>query len=586
DDDDDDDDDNLLFPTTEPIMPLIPFDLFPTCPFGCQCYLRVVHCSDLGLTSIPRNIPPDTRMIDLQNNKIKEVKEKDLQGLTSLYALALNNNKIYKIHPKAFESTKRLRRLYLSHNQLTEIPTNLPRTLAELRIHANKVKKIPKDVFKGMKSLHVLEMSANPLNNEGIEPGAFEGVNIYHIRIAEAKLTSIPKGLPSSLLELHLDDNKITGIELEDFNRYKDLQRLGLGNNKIKDVENGSFANIPSIREIHLEKNKLKKVPPGLPELKYLQVVFLHSNHIAKLGVNDFCPTGRRKKKALYSGISLFNNPVKECFCPPAFPLSMYCDHRKLKTIPNIPSHVQQLYLQNNDIEAVPAGPFTNVTFVREINLSYNKIKFHRIDHGVFAKLSNLVQLHLQHNELEEFPFPLPSSLERLLLGFNKISQLPGTALEGLPNITMLDLCNNLLDDSALKGKPFANMKNLVQLNLCNNKLETMPPDLPSSLMHLSLENNSISYIPENYFNRLPKIIALRMSHNNLQNIPRNTFNLPNLLELNLGHNKLKQVFYIPRSLQHLYIENNDIEKEYQEAEDNHETHDHGTEEDDEAEDN
>ncbi|NXD72612.1 ASPN protein, partial [Eolophus roseicapillus] len=224
-DDDDDDDNNSLFPTTEPIIPLIPFDLFPVCPFGCQCYVRVVHCSDLGLTSIPRNIPPDTRMIDLQNNKIKEVKENDLQGLTSLYALALNNNKITKIHPKAFQPTKKLRRLYLSHNQLTEIPTNLPNTLAELRIHANKVKKIPKDAFKGMKSLHVLEMSANPLNNDGIEPGAFEGVNIYHIRIAEAKLTSIPKGLPSSLLELHLDDNKITAIEIEDFNRYKDLQR-------------------------------------------------------------------------------------------------------------------------------------------------------------------------------------------------------------------------------------------------------------------------------------------------------------------------------------------------------------------------
>lgn len=46
--DDDDDDDNSLFPTTEPIIPLMPFDLFPTCPFGCQCYMRVVHCSDLG----------------------------------------------------------------------------------------------------------------------------------------------------------------------------------------------------------------------------------------------------------------------------------------------------------------------------------------------------------------------------------------------------------------------------------------------------------------------------------------------------------------------------------------------------------
>ncbi|NXG75203.1 OMD protein, partial [Baryphthengus martii] len=251
---------------------------------------------------------------------------------------------------------------------------------------------------------------------------------------------------------------------------------------------------------------------------------------------------------------------ARECFCPPAFPLSMYCDHRKLKTIPNIPSHVQQLYLQNNNIEAVPAGPFVNVTFLREINFSHNKIKFHMIDHGIFAKFSSLVQLHLQHNELEEFPFPLPSSLERLLLGFNKISRLAGNALEGLPNITMLDLCNNLLDDSVLKEKPFSNLKNLMQLNLCNNRLQAMPPDLPSSLMYLSLENNSISYIPENYFNRLPKIIALRMSHNNLQNIPRNTFNLPNLIELNLGHNKLKQVFYIPRSLQHLYIEDNDIE--------------------------
>uniref|UniRef100_A0A8D0L2X7 Asporin n=1 Tax=Sphenodon punctatus TaxID=8508 RepID=A0A8D0L2X7_SPHPU len=194
DDDDDDDDDNSLFPTRTPVTPLIPFDIFPVCPFGCQCYMRVVHCSDLGLTSVPKNIPPDTRMIDLQNNKIKEVKENDLQGLTSLYALALNNNKISKIHPKAFQSTKKLRRLYLSHNQLTEIPANLPKSLAELRIHDNKVKKVHKEAFKGMKSLHVLEMSANPLDNDAIETEAFEGVTVYHIRIAEAKLTSVPKG--------------------------------------------------------------------------------------------------------------------------------------------------------------------------------------------------------------------------------------------------------------------------------------------------------------------------------------------------------------------------------------------------------
>ncbi|XP_043835419.1 asporin [Dromiciops gliroides] len=318
DDDDDDDDDNSLFPTRQPMMPFFPFDLFPSCPFGCQCYSRVVHCSDLGLTSIPNNIPFDTRLIDLQNNKIKEIKENDFKGLTSLYGLILNNNKLTKVHPKAFLPVKKLRRLYLSHNLLTEIPINLPKSLAELRIHDNKVKKIHKETFKGMSALHVLEMSANPLENEGIDPAAFEGVTVFHIRIADAKLTSVPKGLPSSLLELHLDDNKIATIELEDFKRYKDLQRLGLGNNKIKDIENGSLANIPHVREIHLEKNKLKKVPPGLQDLKYLQVIFLHYNNITKVGINDFCPTVAKKKKSLYSAISLFNNPVKYWEVQPA----------------------------------------------------------------------------------------------------------------------------------------------------------------------------------------------------------------------------------------------------------------------------
>ncbi|XP_065802937.1 asporin isoform X3 [Muntiacus reevesi] len=280
-DEGDSDADNSLFPTREPVNPFFPFDLFSTCPFGCQCYSRVVHCSDLGLSSVPSNIPFDTRLIDLQNNKIKEIKENDFKGLTSLYALILNNNKLSKIHPKAFLTTKKLRRLYLSHNQLSEIPLNLPKSLAELRIHDNKVKKIQKETFKGMNALHVLD-------------------------------------LPSTLLELHLDYNKISVVELEDFKRYKDLQRLGLGNNRITDIENGSLANIPRVREIHLENNKLKKVPSGLQELKYLQIIFLHSNSITKVGVNDFCPTVPKMKKSLYSAISLSNNPVKYWEVQPA----------------------------------------------------------------------------------------------------------------------------------------------------------------------------------------------------------------------------------------------------------------------------
>ncbi|XP_051777471.1 asporin [Erpetoichthys calabaricus] len=289
-------------------LPQVPYSV---CPFGCQCMLRVVQCSDLALASVPKDIPADTLMIDLQNNKIAEIKENDFKGLKNLYALFLLNNQISKIHSKAFRHLNQLQLLYLSHNLLTQIPTNLPKNVLELRIHDNKIMKVQKDAFKGMKSLHVLEMSANPLQNSGIELGAFDGMSVYYLRIAEAELTTIPKDLPSSLYELHLDYNKIGKVEIEDFIRYKYLQRLGLGNNQIKSIENGSLAYLPNLRELHLDYNKLKHVPAGLASLKYLQVVYLHFNNISSIGVNDFCPTEARKKKIVYSGISLFGNSFK-----------------------------------------------------------------------------------------------------------------------------------------------------------------------------------------------------------------------------------------------------------------------------------
>ncbi|KAM6927743.1 asporin [Xenentodon cancila] len=288
------------------------------CPASCRCSPRVVQCSDQGLISVPEKIPEDTVMIDLQNNDITEIKEDDFKGLHKVYGLFLINNKISKIHPKAFKNMDHLKLLYLSYNLLTEIPANLPPNIMELRFHENNINRVQKDAFKGLKKLHVLELGANPLTNSGLEPGAFNDLSTLYVGIAEAKLTAVPKDFPSSITELSLDYNKISKVEVEDFIRYKNLQRLGLGFNQIRSVENGSFASIPNIREMHLDHNRLRKVPPGLNGLRYLQVIFLHSNKISSVGVNDFCPIMASVKKNLYTGISLFANPVKYWNIQPA----------------------------------------------------------------------------------------------------------------------------------------------------------------------------------------------------------------------------------------------------------------------------
>ncbi|MBN3296810.1 decorin [Amia ocellicauda] len=282
-----------------------------TCPFKCQCHLRVVQCSDLGLKDVPDKIPSDTSLLDLQNNKITEIKENDFKSLRILHALILVNNKITIIHPKAFLPLGKLQRLYLSKNLLKEMPVNMPKNLQELRIHENEITKIKKSSFEGMAQVIVMELGSNPLKSAGVDIGAFQDLKkLSYIRIADTNITSIPKGLPSSLSELHLDSNKISKVDADSLKGLKNLAKLGLSFNEISTVENGSLANVPHLRELHLDNNGLTSVPPGLPDHKYIQVIYLHNNKIAAVGTGDFCPPGYNTKKAMYSGISLFSNPV------------------------------------------------------------------------------------------------------------------------------------------------------------------------------------------------------------------------------------------------------------------------------------
>lgn len=249
-----------------------------------------------------------------------------------------------------------------------------------------------------------------------------------------------------------------------------------------------------------------------------------------------------------------------ECDCPPTFPIAMYCDGRGLTAMPAIPSRMKYLYLQNNAITAIPDAAMVNTTNLVWLLLHHNQLVSEAIGEQAFAKMQGLDRLYLQHNNLTRIPPNLPGSLRDLRLDHNRIEKVRPADLERLDNLTILHLHDNAVTDvgAALKG-----LKSLILLDISSNHLKTVPKALPEVLHQLYLEFNAIDSVPEGFLSAVPQLQYIRMAHNQLtdKGIPRDTFNVSGLVELDLSFNKLERIPLVSPSLQHLYLQANQIKE-------------------------
>ncbi|KAL4622401.1 fibromodulin-like [Arapaima gigas] len=249
-----------------------------------------------------------------------------------------------------------------------------------------------------------------------------------------------------------------------------------------------------------------------------------------------------------------------ECDCPPSFPVAMYCDHRGLREVPYVPSRIKYLYLQGNQIAGIRDGAFDNSTRLVWLMLHQNQLDLNRIGQKVFAKLTDLDRLYLDHNNLTGVPANLPRSLRELRMNNNIISGVQATSFEGMSNLTILHLHDNALREvgGALRG-----LASLTVLDLSNNQLKKVPEGLPDTLQQLYIESNSIAAVPGDFLGRFPRLRYVRLSHNELtdRGVPPHTFNASGLVELDLSFNKLEKIPQVSSSLEHLYLQANRIKE-------------------------
>uniref|UniRef100_A0A803WDB7 Mimecan n=1 Tax=Ficedula albicollis TaxID=59894 RepID=A0A803WDB7_FICAL len=140
---------------------------------------------------------------------------------------------------------------------------------------------------------------------------------------------------------------------------------------------------------------------------------------------------------------------------------SVYCEEIDIEAVPPLPKETAYLYARFNKIKRIAASDFADITTLRRIDFSGNRIE--EIEDGAFAKLLLLEELSLAENRLVKLPV------------------LP-------PKLTTFNANQNRIKSRGIKANAFKKLTNLAYLYLGHNALESVPLNLPESLRILHLQ--------------------------------------------------------------------------------------------------
>lgn len=199
----------------------------------------------------------------------------------------------------------------------------------------------------------------------------------------------------------------------------------------------------------------------------------------------------------------------------------VYLSGNSLTAIPWFPKSLRVLDLQNNHIFHIVQPLKT--PYLKELYLSKNCFYINPcnqsfyISERVFRELSKLKYLTLGYNNLTAVPKGLPSSLERLDLKENTITEVLEGAFANLTKLKYLNLEWNCQRCDHAARPCFPCPQNLpLQLHPNSFYAEN------SSITFLSLRGNSLRTFPQGVFRPLKKLLRLDLSDNLLAYAIRN----------------------------------------------------------------
>ncbi|XP_060162507.1 leucine-rich repeat-containing G-protein coupled receptor 5 isoform X2 [Globicephala melas] len=359
---------------------------------------------------------------------------------------------------------------------LSELPSNLSVFTSYLDLSMNNISQLPPNPLHGLRFLEELRLAGNALTY--IPKGAFAGLySLKVLMLQNNHLRQVPtEALQNlrSLQSLRLDANHISSVPPSCFSGLYSLRHLWLDDNSLTEIPVQAFRSLSALQAVTLALNKIHHIPDyAFGNLSSLVVLHLHNNRIHSLG--------------------------KKCF-------------DGLHSLETLGFH-------SNNIKLIPEKAFVGNPSLITIHFYDNPIQV--VGRSAFQHLPELRILTLNGaSQITEFPdLTGTASLESLTLTGAQISSLPQTVCDQLPNLQVLDLSYNLLEDLP----SFSVCRKLQKIDLRHNEMCEIRANTFQqlfSLRSLNLAWNKIAIIHPNAFSTLPSLRKLDLSSNRLSSFP------------------------------------------------------------------
>lgn len=243
------------------------------------------------------------------------------------------------------------RAVYCDNKGLKSLPKIPPHTWY-LYLHNNLIEGLSAEALQNATQLRWLNLNRNKITSEGVEEGIFSSMShLIHLFMDDNLLSSVPSKLPASLEQLRLSRNRISKIPAGVFIGLDKLNLLDLQGNKLMDdaVTEVSLKGLTNLLQINLAKNQLSSMPLGLPATTVQ--LFLDGNNIEKIPAEYF------KGLPKVAFLRLNNNKLISGGIPRnVFNVSSIMDlqlsHNQLTEVPIIPSGLEHLHLDHNNIKS------------------------------------------------------------------------------------------------------------------------------------------------------------------------------------------------------------------------------------------